>query len=53
MSSEPDYDIELTHEFDASRERIYRAFTDRDEFARLVSRCSEIRSKSIPASEVF
>ena len=34
MTEEPRYDIELTRVFDAPRERIYKAFTDSDEFAR-------------------
>ena len=34
MTEEPRYDIELTCVFDAPRERIYKAFTDSDEFAR-------------------
>ena len=34
MTEEPRYDIELTRVFDAPRERIYKAFTDPDEFAR-------------------
>ena len=33
MSAEPPYDIELTHVFDAPRERMYEAFTDPDQFA--------------------
>ena len=34
MTEEPRYDIELTRVLDAPRERIYKAFTDPDEFAR-------------------
>ena len=34
MTEEPRYDIELTRVFDAPRERIYKAFTDSDEFVR-------------------
>ena len=34
MTEEPRYDIELTRVFDAPRERIYKAFTNSDEFAR-------------------
>lgn len=33
MTEEAAYDIELTRDFDAPRERVYRAFTDPDEFA--------------------
>jgi uncharacterized protein YndB with AHSA1/START domain len=33
MTAEPPYDIELTHVFDAPRERVYEAFTDPDQFA--------------------
>jgi uncharacterized protein YndB with AHSA1/START domain len=33
MNAEPPYDIELTHVFDAPRERVYEAFTDPDQFA--------------------
>jgi uncharacterized protein YndB with AHSA1/START domain len=34
MTENPGYDIELTRVFDAVRERVYKAFTDPDEFAR-------------------
>ena len=34
MTERPQYDIELTHVFDALPERVYKAFTDPDEFAR-------------------
>ena len=34
MSASPQYDVEITHVFDASPERVYRAFTDAAEFAR-------------------
>jgi uncharacterized protein YndB with AHSA1/START domain len=34
MSESPEYDIEITHVFDAPPERVYRAFTDPGEFAR-------------------
>ena len=33
MTAKPPYDIELTRVFDAPRERVYRAFTDPDQFA--------------------
>jgi uncharacterized protein YndB with AHSA1/START domain len=34
MSASPEYDVEITHVFDAPPERVYRAFTDSAEFAR-------------------
>jgi uncharacterized protein YndB with AHSA1/START domain len=34
MSASPEYDVEITHLFDAPPERVYRAFTDPAEFAR-------------------
>jgi uncharacterized protein YndB with AHSA1/START domain len=34
MSASPEYDVEITHVFDAPPERVYRAFTDPAEFAR-------------------
>ncbi|MGH3368171.1 MAG: SRPBCC family protein [Nocardioidaceae bacterium] len=34
MAGTPEYDIELTHAFDAAPERIFRAFTEPDQFAR-------------------
>jgi uncharacterized protein YndB with AHSA1/START domain len=33
MKETPQYDIEITRDFDAPAERVYRAFTDADEFA--------------------
>jgi uncharacterized protein YndB with AHSA1/START domain len=34
MTETPEYDVEITRVFDAPSRRVYRAFTDRDEFAR-------------------
>jgi uncharacterized protein YndB with AHSA1/START domain len=34
MSASPEYDVEITHVFDAPPERVYQAFTDPAEFAR-------------------
>jgi uncharacterized protein YndB with AHSA1/START domain len=34
MSASPEYDVEITHVFDAPPARVYRAFTDPAEFAR-------------------
>jgi uncharacterized protein YndB with AHSA1/START domain len=34
MTEIPDYDVEITRVFDAPPQRVYRAFTDPDEFAR-------------------
>jgi len=33
MAEKPEYDIELTHTFNAAPERIFRAFTDPEQFA--------------------
>jgi len=34
MTESPSYDIEITRVFEAPPERVYQAFTDRDQFAR-------------------
>jgi uncharacterized protein YndB with AHSA1/START domain len=34
MTETPEYDVEITRVFDAPRQRVYRAFTDPEEFAR-------------------
>ena len=34
MTEAPEYDVEITRVFDAPRQRVYRAFTDPEEFAR-------------------
>jgi uncharacterized protein YndB with AHSA1/START domain len=35
MTETPEYDVEITRIFDAPRQRVYQAFTDPEEFARL------------------